>query len=79
MRYSVVLKYERIALTSIETRDFLNKLGFLRKPSVRTSWILWSAAADSEHGFEEQDQRAHKMNCARFGGLGDICKQDIQP
>ena len=72
--YSLVLKYERIALTNMAVREFLNGIGFICKPSVRTSWILWSAAPDSALGFAEQDPRAQEMNSARFGGLGEIAQ-----
>ena len=69
--YSLVLKYERLAITDMEIRSFLKLIGFLSKPSVRVSWILWSAASEDKLSFEEQDIRARLINDGRFGGLGD--------
>ena len=67
--YDIVLKYERLAISDMGMQVFLKQLGFVLKPSVRVSWMLWSAVADDS--FEKQDKRAHLINYSRFGGLGD--------
>ena len=67
--YDIVLKYERLAIFDMGMQVFLKQLGFVLKPSVRVSWMLWSAVADDS--FEKQDKRAHLINYSRFGGLGD--------
>ena len=68
--YLLVLKYERLAASEMDIQSLLNEIAFIAKPSLRVSWILWSAAADDKLRFEEQDERAHSINCGRFRGTG---------
>ena len=69
--YQVLVKYEKMAHSNLAVQRFLGNIGFVKKPSVRASWILWSNAPDDKLAFQEQDKRAHQINEARFGGLGD--------
>ena len=66
--YLLVLKYERLAASEMDIRSFLKDIAFIAKPSLRVSWILWSAAGDDKLSFEEQDERAHSINYGRLGG-----------
>ena len=66
--YAIVLKYEHLAISDMGMQVFLKELGFVLKPSVRVSWMLWSAVADDSLSSEKQDKRAHLINYSRFGG-----------
>ena len=75
--YQVVVKYEKMAHSNLAAQRFMRNIGFVNKPSVRASWILWSNAPDDKLGFQEQDKRAHQINDARFGGLGDTFSNEM--
>ena len=56
--YTIIHKYENLAYTNPDVRKFLDNISILQKPTVRTSWILWSNTPDNELSFAAQDERA---------------------
>ena len=56
--YTIIHKYENLAYTNPDARKFLDNISILQKPSVRSSWILWSNTGENKLTFAAQDERS---------------------